>query len=290
MPKKGFYVAVAALAGVALAWDAAAAVTVDCGIGESISTALANGETYITVNGTCVERVDVYADDVTIVGGDGGVINGALTVNGAQRFTMQNIAVTATAGDDIEGIWVTDNASAKFWNVTVSGEQEYCAVLVYNDSFAYIRHGTLDNNAYGLCVGVGSLASSRDTAILNSENLAVEVYQHGTYRSRDDTFGESADDGPTISLSRNSFADLRSGNVTGDVTAVHQSHLFVRQDSTVDGNISADILSELDLQDSHVTGNVEATNLSIATMANGASIDGRVSCVGMSMCLPRSPR
>lgn len=283
-------VVVLALAGMIFAFEPANAFFVDCDLGQSISTALASGETDISVKGTCTEEVYVTSDDVTIEGEGGvdGVINGALTVYGAQRFTMRNMAVTAST-DGLEGIWVTHGASANFRDITVSDEPDYCAILVFFDSFAEIRNSTLDGNACGLSVGVGSLVSSRGNTITNTENAAVEVYQNATYRARDDTIDASLSGEPTVSVSRNSFLDMRPGDVNGDIAVSHQSHLYIRNDSSVTGDIGVDILSELDMKDSVVTGNIRATNLSIARIREGATVNGRVLCIGTSICLPHPP-
>lgn len=281
-------VIVLALAGMILAFGPANAFLVDCNVvGQSISAALDLGETDITVNGTCTEEVYVTSDDVTIQGEGGvdGVINGALTVYGAQRFTMRNMAVTAST-DGLEGIWVTHGASANFRYITVSGEPDYCAILVFYNSFAEIRNSTLDGNACGLSVGIGSLVSSRDNVIQNSGGAAVEVYQNSTYRARNDTIEASLSGEPTVSVSRNSFLDMRPGYVTGDIALSHQSQLYVRKNSSVTGDIGVDILSELDMKNSVVTGNIRATNLSIARIREDATVDGSVSCIGTSICLP----
>jgi hypothetical protein len=286
---KCFRVVVLGLTGTVLAFEPAkAGVTIDCDT-QSISSALASGEKDITVNGTCSESVVVHSDDVTIEGGVNGVIDGALTVYGAQRFTMRYMAVTAST-DGLEGIWVTHGASANIRNVTVSGEPEFCAILVFYDSFAEIRNSILDGNACGLSVGVGSLVSSRGNTITNTENTAVEVYQHGTYRARDDTIDASLSGEPTITVSRNSFLHLRPADVTGNIAVSHQSHLYVQRESTVTGDIGVNILSELDLKDSAVTGKIRAENLSIVKISDGATVDGSVSCLGTSMCLPRPPK
>jgi len=121
--------------------------------------------------------------------------------------------------------------------------------------------------------------------ITNSVGPAVEVYQQSTYRARNENFDSSAGSGPTITLTRNSFLDLRPATVTGDIAVAHQSHLSVRKVSMVDGDISVDILSELDLrEDSTVVGKIKTTNLSIVRITDGATVRGRVSCVGNSIC------
>jgi hypothetical protein len=268
----------------AFAFEPAEAVVVDCNLGQSISAALALGETDITVNGTCTESVYVASDDVTIAGGVNGEIDGSLTVWGAQRFTMQNMAVTAT-DNWVEGIWVTHAASANFRNITVSGEVEYCAILVYFDSFAEIRDSTLDGNMCGLSVGTGSFVSGWDNVIRNNQTVAVEVYQHGTYRARRDTFDGSTGSGPAVTVSRNSFLDLRSANVTGDVSATDQSHLLARSGATVTGNINVDILSELDISGgSTVTGDVTVANLSVGKATADVILGGAINCT-KSICM-----
>lgn len=222
------------------------------------------------------------------MGGDNGVIDGSLTVWAAQRFTLRNMTVTAST-DDVEGIWITHGASANIRDVTVSGEPDYCAILVYFHSFAEVRNSTLDGNAYGLCAGVDSLVSSRGNTITNSEYAAVEVYQNSTYRARNDTVEAGAAGEPTVSVSRNSFLDLRPAFVTGNIAVTHQSQLYVRKESTITGDIRVNILSELDLKDSAVTGDIKAENLSIVKVSDGATVDGRVTCLGTSICLPRPP-
>jgi len=278
-----FVSVVSVLAGAIAAFTPAqAATTVNCGTPPTLNEVIGPGADII-VNGTCTESVFVRFDDVTISGGLNGEIDGSLTVWGAQRFTIQNMVVNAT-DPGIEGIWVTHDASANILNVMVSGETEFCAILVYFDSFAEIRNSTLDGNVCGLSVGPGSFVSGWDNVIQNSANAAVEVYQHGTYRARRDTFDGSAGSGPAVTISRNSFLDLRSANVIGDVSATDQSHLFIRGGASVTGNINVDFLSEVDASGgSTITGNVTVSNLSVGKATADVVLTGTISCTN-SVC------
>jgi hypothetical protein len=115
----------------------------------------------------------------------------------------------------------------------------------------------------------------------------VEIYQHGTYRARGDTVDNTGGGAVAVSLSRNSFLDLRPGFVTGNILASDQSHLLVRRSSMVTGDIKVDVLSELDLiQESTVSGDVAATSLSIVKTTDGAVVGGKTKCGDKSICLP----
>jgi len=128
--------------------------------GAQINAALISGETDLIVEGICDERVEVNSDDVTITGHqNGGGIDGALVVFGAQRFKIQNMNVIASMSG-LEGIWVTNGASATIDDVMVSGYTE-CAILVFLNSFAEITNSEIGGGVCGLSVGVGSVVNAR---------------------------------------------------------------------------------------------------------------------------------
>lgn len=84
---------------------APASVTVNCGHGQTVTQALNNtagaSSVTITVNGTCVEAVNVSRDNVTLQAGSSGsgiqapsVNDGVISLNNARNVTLQGLTLT----------------------------------------------------------------------------------------------------------------------------------------------------------------------------------------------------
>jgi hypothetical protein len=133
----------------------------NCDRGQNIAEVLARAEPgdTIRVTGTCVERVSIKTDRITLDGqgaatldGGGGPIaefDGVVTIDGASGVTIQGFTVQNGPG---EGILGTHGAAFSVRNTTVQ-----------------------DNGFTGVAVGEGSTAELTDCSILRN-GLGIDVY------------------------------------------------------------------------------------------------------------------
>jgi hypothetical protein len=134
---------------------------VNCDRGENIAEVLARAEPgdTIRVTGTCIERVSIKTDRITLDGqgaatldGGGGPtseFDGVVTIDGASGVTIQGFTVQNGPG---EGILGTHGAAFSVRNTTVQ-----------------------DNGLTGVAVGEGSTAELTDCSILRNF-LGIDVY------------------------------------------------------------------------------------------------------------------
>jgi hypothetical protein len=133
----------------------------NCDRGQNIAEVLARAEPgdTIRVTGTCVERVSIKTDRITLDGqgaatldGGGGPaseFDGVVTIDGASGVTIQGFTVQNGPG---EGILGTHGAAFSVRNTTVQ-----------------------DNGFTGVAVGEGSTAELTDCSILRN-GLGIDVY------------------------------------------------------------------------------------------------------------------
>ena len=235
--------------------------TVDCARGESIGEALQkkNPDRPLTVvvRGTCMEGVLIDRDDVSLIG-DGGSINGSVSVAGAQRVVLADLAIANPAGD---GVTVTDNASVTIRGNQINDSAGY-GIFVRNGSFATVndnemmRNGVVNTtniDASGIAVGVGSTVRGRGNKMAENINTGIEVFDNSTYRGEGDHIAmrTSAPGRSAVDTYRSGYVDLRSVTVNGPVLVNQQSQLQVRvvdAPSVITGNISVSQLSFLRLR------------------------------------------
>lgn len=255
-------------------------VVVDCSRGESIAQALEkkNPDRALTVvvRGACTEGVVLARDDITLVG-DGGRINGSVTIAGARRAVVADLEITNPAGD---GIFITDGASATIRNNEINDSAGY-GIFVRNASFAVVndnrmlRNGIVNNanvDASGIGVAQGSTVRGRGNQIAENANTGVEVFDNSFYRSEGDRIAmrTSAPGRSAVDTFRAGFVDLRGVTVNGQVFVNQQSQLQARNlpeaASTFTGNISVGQLSFLRLR-AGVVRATSALNCSSASFA-----------------------
>lgn len=129
--------AVATAAGMAIPAEGRV-VEVDCDVGESLADALAangNGTNY-RVTGTCMERITMTADDVTIDGGGTAVIDAAedpegpvMHVDGA-RLTVEGLTVQ----NGRHGILVEHLASLELRDVVSRNNRSHGVEVINSDA------------------------------------------------------------------------------------------------------------------------------------------------------------
>jgi hypothetical protein len=234
--------------------------TVDCARGQSIAEALEkkNPDRPLTVvvRGTCMEGVVISRDDVSLVG-DGGSINGSVTVAGAQRVVIADLSITNPGGD---GVTVTDNASVTIRGNQINDSSGY-GIFVRNGSFANVndnemmRNGVVNTtniDASGIAVGVGSTVRGRGNRMAENINTGIEVFDNSTYRGEGDTIAMRISAGRSaVDTYRSGYVDLRSVTVNGTMLVNQQSQLQVRvvdAPSVITGNINVSQLSFLRLR------------------------------------------
>ena len=135
---------------------------VNCDRGQNIAEVLARAEPgdTIRVTGTCVERVSIKTDRITLDGqgaatldGGGGPpaeFDGVVTIDGASGVTIQGFTVQNGPG---EGILGTHGAAFSVRNTTVQ-----------------------DNGFTGVAVGEGSTAELTDCRILRNGGPGIDVF------------------------------------------------------------------------------------------------------------------
>lgn len=283
MSRSPLTIPVASLALLALSAGAASADCTVNGSSGTISPLLVEGA-QIEVTGTCEEDLLVNVDDVRIYGG--ATIDGQITVDGAQRFAITGVTIINNniADDGQIGIFVINGASAAIHGVTVDGTED-SGIDVRHGAFAQVRDCQIENNVWGLTVGIGGVIDGSGNTIQDNTDAQLEVYQHGTYRGRNDVI--SAMDGQlAVSVARLSHADLRSATIVGKSDVSLGSYLRLRDEAGVTGDLHVDLQAALDIVgESEVTGNVIGENQSIVRVIDGATVSGTVRCYRTSICI-----
>jgi Right handed beta helix region len=162
---------------------------VNCDRGENIAEVLAKAEPgdTIRVTGTCVERVSIKTDRITLDGqgaatldGGGGPtseFDGVLTIDGASGVTIQGFTVQNGPG---EGILGTHGAAFSVRNTTVQ-----------------------DNGSTGVVVAEGSTAELTDCSILRND-AGIDVFTQssavlkGSIRTNDNLLNGATVNGTSI--------------------------------------------------------------------------------------------
>src|SRR6266576_649387 len=162
---------------------------VNCDRGENIAEVLAKAEPgdTIRVTGTCVERVSIKTDQITLDGqgaatldGGGGPVaefDGVVTIDGASGVTIQGFTVQNGRG---EGILGTHGAAFSVLNTTVQ-----------------------DNGSTGVVVAEGSTAELTDCSILRND-AGIDVFTQssavlkGSIRTNDNLLNGATVNGTSI--------------------------------------------------------------------------------------------
>lgn len=171
----------ASLPGIALADSDS--VIVDCARGRSIQDALGkkNPDRPLTVviRGTCAGDVLVTRDDVTLVG-EGGTVNGTISIVGARRVLVQTLTVSSPTGAGISG---TDNAAFTVRDSIVERNGTH-GVTVRNGAHATLRRNRLAENGQaglpdtgrGIEATHGGSVDAQDNTIIDNRSDGVGVF------------------------------------------------------------------------------------------------------------------
>lgn len=264
--------------GIALA-DADTRV-VDCPGGDSIQRALeekkADRPLTVVIRGVCTEAVTVKQDDVTLEG-DGGGIDGAVTIDGGRRAVIAQLTIRNPAGD---GVTVANGGSATIRNNHIDDNAGY-GVFLRNAAFAIVNDNTMLRNgivnpttidASGIGVALGSMVRASGNEIRENANTGIEVFDNSTYRSEGDTIAMrgSVSGRSAVDTFRAGYVDLRGVTVNGQVIVGQQSQLQVRN---LEGSTST------------ITGNIGVSGLSFLRLRAGVVRVGALSCVAASFSI-----
>jgi hypothetical protein len=150
--------------------------TVNCNRDQTIANALKRadpGDT-IRVTGTCVERIVIKKDRITLDGqgsavldGEGGgptEFSGVVTVDGAKGVTIKGFVVQRSPG---EGILGRRGAAFVVQNTTVQ-DNVFTGIAVGDGSTAELTDVTVKRNLAGLDIFTGSAAVLRGTIVLQN--------------------------------------------------------------------------------------------------------------------------
>ena len=224
----------------------AAEIVVRCDRGGSINDALAlaDGSTRLTivVRGTCVERVSINTDNVTIRGDNvfGGRIEGRFFVD-ARRVVIENLTIS---GDDrgirafnsgfvtvrdvtIErmtrsGIFALNGAVVVAERVTVLGPVEF-GINANNGGVLDIRDSVVDGAETGVLGDDGSSVNIERSRILNSSSDGLSIL-HGSAGRVVELIVESDSD---VAISASEAGSIRMRNSTVTATGVDTPLLFL---------------------------------------------------------------
>lgn len=307
--------------GAAIGPAAVSAVSVDCVLGENIAdaVALATPGTPLTVTfeGTCVENVSIDVDDITLAGLDAtdhtlSILQGQVTVSGAQRVVIENATITSS----VRGVIVTRGAVARLRNLTITNHSRD-GVLVNRGSSASLDDMTITNNRDGVRVNRNSSATIDNLTIKDNTRRGVSASQGSSVQIVNNTMiTENGERGlalfrsshvsvnnSTIMLNKRRDVDLLDGSgvriensfigprnlasTAPDVIRVEFSNLRL-SDVAVDGDVT--LISHARLEGSGETpatsttivGNVQLSRDSLLThkfsQNNPFTVTGNVTC------------
>jgi len=289
-------------------------LTVDCGAGQSVDKALGGADptepVTITIKGTCNEAVFIGRDDVTLnanAPGDGitapSGANSALSLNGAQRVTLNQLTLTGgtwtllasngsgfygdglhVSGGTDTGVAIDLGASGQLHDSAVDGSHQ--GVNVSAGGALSIDGGTVSNSAtFGVSAGGGHVRLGGGLVISNSGWNGIFAVHGGSVEVGDttvETSGQSAVfayDGGAIHLYGNGvLVDHNSGQ---GVSALGSSAVQIQDGVRITNNgqvgVSASGDSSLQIQNATIANNGgQGVVLSIASTAeiDGSTITG----------------
>jgi hypothetical protein len=175
--------------GIALGHGHSGANVVDCARGESIQRHIdrRNPDHALTliIRGTCAENVTISRDDVTLVG-EGGTVNGTISIVGARRVLIRTLAVSSPTGAGISG---TGNAAFTVEDSSLE-RNATDGVTVRNGAHATLRRNRLADNGVaglpdtgrGIHATHGGSVDAEDNTIIDNLSDGVGVYNNSYAR------------------------------------------------------------------------------------------------------------
>ncbi|MDH3467764.1 MAG: tail fiber domain-containing protein [Gammaproteobacteria bacterium] len=182
----------------AMAWASPvhAQAVVNCGSGGSGIQAQLDLGNDVDFTGTCVEDIFIGRDGLDVDGGGSGVIQGEISVRGADRVTLEGFTVQNPSGGDA-GVFITEGAHVDLRNVTFSN---------LNEGFCVSRHAFVD---------IDGLTSTTQTAPTSDACSNVTVLDDSSIRMQNSTITNDTDVGeigPAVFAVRGSMMAFRGNN------------------------------------------------------------------------------
>jgi hypothetical protein len=277
-------------------------VMVDCSAGDTIADVLLNagpsGRLTITVEETCMEDVTITRDDVTLQGGSGTVM-GHIKIDGARRIEIGGLTVMG-------GISAERGATVHVENCTIEVDtggavavshggyvelvgnplilsQEGCAIVATDGGEVRLQDNQMiqstdgDPNVCASPLGLFRGASAR----LRGGNTLVNEVPGGAVIDAADRSTIRQDGGfdmlnGRLSFARSTNADIRSAQITGDVSVNNSSFLRLRS-SIVTGNLTISGMSNVDSRPSvTIIGNANIALNSNLRIRDGSTLNGDI--------------
>lgn len=139
------------------------AATVNCGIGEKISDALAPGA-FIEITGVCKENLVITQDDVTLswngiskptLRSKNKDSKNAIVIDGARRITLDRLRIV----NSLNGVMITNGATATLTRLLVKNHTKHGVVVTDNATVTVERSRILSNGFNGILVDNGSVTN-----------------------------------------------------------------------------------------------------------------------------------
>jgi hypothetical protein len=273
-------------------------IDVNCDTGESINAALGQQAERLTISisGTCVERVWIARNDVTlqgIVGTNPTIMapagaGGAIAIIGAQRVHLQGLAVTG--GPDVS-LEAGDGASFTAYQLKISNPAGG-GLTIGNGSSARIEESEIaGNGTHGAGADSGSSLILRNTQVIDNAKFGVAVQTSAlrlsgrTNVARNGT-GVYMRNARAVGQGGCTIVDNRGGGVSAEVG----SHLFLEQ-CRIAGNggsgigvygTSAAELAYVVIQN-NTNGGVSAAGGSSVSVGGASIVDGGTAASGIRL-------
>ena len=265
----------------ALIGGGVSAVLVDCvtdTIADALDLAAAGTPITITVQGLCEEDVFIDKDDVTLKGATGPAtdeIVGGITIDGAQRVTVQDLTIrdgTTTPDPSFPvGVFLTDLASATLQNLDVFG---HGGAGIWARRNAFVLLDTVDvsipaGGEEAVLLADGADARIQDSTIVSNNPAAFFGAALGLFRSAH----ARLDGGNTI---QNTTADPDPAKAIA-ITVADTSNLRIqRSGNTVEGNVQVETNSQGDFRGVTFVGQTLISGQSSVTYSQDPSITGNI--------------
>ena len=292
----GLTAGVTLLTGLVFASAEATPADVKCKPGDSIAAAIAAlplGPATLTISGICTEEFEITRDDLTLQGvNHEPTIEGTIYIGGAQRTIIQNLTVTGPG----YGIDVYGGATVTILDSSISENLGDAGLSVTNNSFVRLKNTDIMNNCEdnipangsgtGIDIGMEGVVRGTDNNIIDNCGPGIDAFRRGSYRSEGDTITKLGTAPWAIYLDRDSFMELRDGEVTGDITVNRMSQLHIRANkgipSTLVGSIQASVQSQVIVEGNSTVS--EDIYVELHSYASGAACD--LLSDATSICLP----
>jgi parallel beta-helix repeat protein len=209
-------------------------VTVDCDNGGSVGSALASGNSNITVLGTCNEFVLIRRDDVMLTAhvNGGSIISPidepAIIVDGAKRVTLAGL----TIGGIESGIELDGGASVEVDSVTIDSVGND-GIEVFSNSNIFVEGSTITNNSgFGVQLDTSSYGEITGTTISGNARMGIIVSGGSSAEIGDTGNGNTiTNNSEGIHIQSGSTATLSSNTISGQLTgfgiAVHSNSTVI---------------------------------------------------------------